>query len=283
MNKFLYIILRFSGLSALFRFIKQTNKVSILMFHDIDKSTAEQSFKYLKKRYNIISLNTFIEAYYNKDLKSLPKRALILTFDDGHIRNYEMLSVLKQYNIPITIFLCSEIINTNRHYWFKFKTNAVVDFQELKKMETYERLKELSKIGFEQEKEYTETQALQKEHIEDMKPYVDFQAHTMFHPILPMCTDSESKEEITICKKQLEENFNLTINSFAYPNGDFNDRDVQHVKEAGYKCAVSVEPGYNTNETDIFKLKRLNVSDTKDINELAVKSSGLWGSIKKII
>ena len=41
--------------------------------------------------------------------------------------------------------------------------------------------------------------------------------------------------------------------------------------------------GYNNIITDPYKLKRLSVSDSGDINELIVKSSGVWMFFKKII
>lgn len=91
MNKLLFRLLRFSGFTILFRELIQRKKVTILLFHDISKETANQTFSYLSKKYNIIDLNDFINAIENRDKTKIPKKSLILTFDDGHIRNYEML------------------------------------------------------------------------------------------------------------------------------------------------------------------------------------------------
>lgn len=68
----------------------KNNSVSILLFHEIDKETADQTFSYLKKKHNIIDLNNFLEACKNKKNIKIPKKALVLTFDDGLIKNYEM-------------------------------------------------------------------------------------------------------------------------------------------------------------------------------------------------
>ncbi len=51
-------------------------------------------------------------------------------------------------------------------------------------------------------------------------------------------------------------------------------------KDAGYKCGITVDFGYNTINTDVFRLKRISVNDTEDINELIVKTSGVWAFIK---
>ena len=70
--------------------------------------------------------------------------------------------------------------------------------------------------------------------------------------------------------------YGLNINSISYPNGDYSRRDILLSKEAGYRCGITIDFGYNTIKTDIFTLKRFSVNDTEDMNELIVKSSGLW-------
>ncbi len=279
MNKLIFKALRYSGLPFIFREIFQRNRVSILLFHDINRATASQSFKYLAKNYNILDLNDFIEAYEKRDFSRIPKKALIITFDDAHIRNYEMLSVIKKLKIPITIFMCASIINTNRHFWFTFK-NRSVSTSELKHKSNKARLETLSKDGFEQEREFGYPQALQKKHIEEMVSYINMQSHTMFHPCLPKCNKNEAEEEIYKSKEILETEYGLNINAISYPNGDYSDRDIQLSKDAGYKCGITVDFGFNTTKTDIFRLKRLSVNDTEDINELIVKASGVWAFLK---
>ena len=277
MKKYIFLILRISGIPFLFRELIQKKRISILMFHDITVENAEKIFNYLKKKYNIIDLNDYLNARSDASFfKVIPERALIITFDDGHIRNYQLLPVLKKLQVPITIFLCSSIINTKRHYWFKYQM-GLIHKNKLKKINNRERLIELSKLGFEQEKDFLEPQALQKEQIEEMKPYVNMQSHTMFHPILTMLSDEEAKMEIFGSKNNLEKDFGLNINAIAYPNGDYSERDIEFVKLAGYKCGVTVDFGYNTLKTDLFRLKRISVNDSNDLNEVIVKSSGAWG------
>lgn len=273
MRKLLFFIVRLTGLPLFFREILQRNKVSILLFHDISKETAEQTFAYLSKKYNIIHLNDFIGAIDKNNNENIPPKALIITFDDGHIRNYELLPVIEKYNIPVTIFLCASIINTNRHFWCNFK-NQSIDNSRLKLKSNSERLNILSKVGFKQDKEFDQPQALQKIHIDEMKPKINMQSHTLFHPILPKCNYYEAKTEIFNSKELLEREYKLMINTIAYPNGDYSDRDILLVKEAGYKCGITVDFGFNTIKTNIFRLKRLSVNDSADINELIVKASG---------
>jgi peptidoglycan/xylan/chitin deacetylase (PgdA/CDA1 family) len=279
MKAMLFKVLRATGLPTLFRELIQKDKVSILLFHDISQATAEQTFTYLSDNYNIISLNDFIEAREKNDFSGIPRKALIITFDDGHIRNYDMLPVIKKFKIPITIFLCASLIDTNRHFWFKYK-NDTISVQRLKHLTNTDRLNVLAEVGFKQDQDFDNPHAMNKKQIIEMKPYIDLQSHTMFHPCLPKCNNFEAREEIFKSKQVLTYEYGLNINAISYPNGDYSDRDISLSKEAGYKCGITVDFGFNTPDTDLFRLKRISVNDTADINELIVKASGFWSFIK---
>lgn len=266
----------------LFRELIQKDRVTILLFHDISQENAERTFSYLSKKYKIIDLNDFIEACTQKIKTKLPQKALIITFDDGHIRNHELLPVIKKYKLPVTFFVCTSIINTNRQFWFKYK-HEWISIHELKHKRNMDKLDILSKAGFDQEKEFDQPQALQKYHIEEMKQYVNIQSHTMFHPILPQCNDNEARAEIFNSKRTLETEYGLKITAISYPNGDYSERDIQLSQQAGYQCGITVDFGYNTIDTNLFRLKRISVNDTPDLNELIVKSSGLWEFFKTAI
>ena len=280
MTKLIFKLLRFSGLPFLLREFIQKKHITIIMFHDIGKYQANKSFKVLSGLYNIIDLNAFIQAVEKKNKTKLPPYSLIITFDDGHILNYDLLSVFRSYNIHPTIFLCAGIINTNRHFWFRYKQSAI-PVSNLKKTSNENRLKLLRRTGFIQDKNYGFAQALSKDQINGMRSYVNFQSHTIFHPCLTKCNYYEAKEEILKSKLILERDYQLNINALAYPNGDYTNREIVICKSAGYKCAITVDAGYNTINSDLFRLKRLSVNDTTDINELIVKASGLWGFIKE--
>lgn len=279
MRTIFFKILRYSGIPFLLRELLQKKKVSILMFHDISKENSEICFSYLNRNYNIIDLNYFLDICQGKSENKLPKKALIITFDDGHIGNYDLLSVLKKYNIPITIFLCSGIINTNRNFWFKYP-EINKPSEEFKKISNSERLSELQKMGFIETNEYSEPQALNRNQIEEMADFVNFQSHTKYHPCLPQCDDNEAHKEIYGSKKKLEEEYNFNINTIAYPNGDYSQRIVSITKKSGYDCGITIDHGFNTLSSDLFRLKRLSTNDTSDLNEFIVRVSGLWGFLK---
>ncbi|MEQ9311042.1 MAG: polysaccharide deacetylase family protein [Cytophagales bacterium] len=283
MNKILFKFLRVTGIPYIVREIYQKDKVTILLFHDIKPKSARKAFAYLSKHYNIISLNEFIAAV-NRNQAKIPRKALIITFDDGHIGNYQLLPITKELDIPVTIFLCASIINTTRKYWFNLPPHLLGEPKsKLKKIPNKERLGILKERGFTQEKEYQYPEALQETHIEEMKGAINFQSHTLFHPILPNCSYKEAKEEIFKSKEILESEFGLEINTISYPNGDYSERDVTLAKQAGYTCGITVDHGFNTIDSDLFHLKRLSVNDSDNLDEIVVKASGFWAFMKSVL
>ena len=263
----------------LFREVIQRDKVTFLLYHDISRDTAEKTFPWLAEHYNIIGLQDFIEACRNPNAHRLPQKSLVITFDDGHLRNHQLLPVVQRMKLPVTIFLCSGIIDTNRHYWFTYK-HPDLSKSALKRASNRERLRLLKNVGFTPEREFQTPQAMNRKQIEELKPWFDLQAHTISHPCLPRCTDAEAREEIISSKQVLERDWGLKIDSIAYPNGDYSDRDIALAKEAGYQCGVTVDFGYNTTATDLFRIKRLSVNDTANLDELAAKTSGAWQFFK---
>ena len=157
-----------------------------------------------------------------------------------------------------------------------------MDRSEFKKLTYREKLNFLKQEGYDVKKEYPSPQALTDKQIMEMKPTVDFQAHTMFHPYLSSCSDSEAEYEIRESKEVLQKKYGLDVNAFSYPIGDYSEREINFVKEAGFECALTVDCGFNDIETDPFRLRRLSVNDTDDKYELLVKASGVWAYVRNI-
>ena len=278
MSGIIYKVLRYSGVAWLWRETLQRKRVTFLLFHDIAAEDAKRNFSYLKRHYNPISLKDYVNAVHNQT--KLPKKAVVITFDDGHLSNYRLLQIIKDLDIPVTVFLCSSIVGTQRHFWFRHIEAVKYGVESLKQLSNDERLQKMMIMGFAQDKEYNDRQALSCEEIEAMKREVDFQSHTCFHPILPQCDDATARDEIVISKQQLEAFFRLDVFALSYPNGDYSDREIKLAREAGYQCGITVDSGYNDLHSDLFRLKRFSVNDAKSNTELMVKASGIYALIK---
>ena len=271
-----------SGIPFLVREILQKNKVTILCFHEMKPQVAERCFNYFKKNYNIISLNSFLLAYEKSERCKLPKKSLIVTFDDGRKSNYKLFPFLKKYNIPATIFLCSGIVNTNKGFWWNHNHTDYSN-EELKKMTDYKKNYLLQMGGFYLDNELKFREALSKKEIKEMKNLVDFQSHTISHPVLTKCTNNKCWDEIIGSKKGIELGFGMDIYAIAYPNGDYSQREIEFVKKAGYKCALTTDNGYIDISPNFFKLKRNSGGTGNNYYETIVKATGLYEFIKYFI
>ena len=282
MQKILFSLIRFSGIPWLLREVIYKRQIVILCFHNLSPHVADGCYQTLKSLYNIIPLKEYSDLLAGKSGEPLPEKALIITIDDGIKENYDLLSILKRENISITIFACSAIVGTHRHYWWKHVPEDV-NSEELELMPNSLRLEKLAGYGFDENQEFEKRQALSLKEIQEMQEFVDFQSHTRFHPALPQCDQNRAEEEIGFSKQELEENIKRTVYAIAFPNGKYSDRDVEMVKQSGYQCSLTTDEGLNSLESDPFKLKRIDIPDNVDINELVVKASGAWSLLKYVL
>ena len=207
---------------------------------------------------------------------------MIITLDDGHRSNYQLKAVIERHNIPVTIFLCSGLVGTRRRFWFQHEATSPI-VQQLKTLPDAERVAILHEAGFEETKEFDESQALSGVELEDLKPRVDFQSHTVFHPILPRCLSEKAEAEIAKSRIDLQTRLGTEVYAFAYPNGEYTERELLLVEKAGYRCALSLDRGFNTKTTPLYKLRRICIPDQAKPSELIVKASGLWDIIKPLL
>jgi peptidoglycan/xylan/chitin deacetylase (PgdA/CDA1 family) len=156
-------------------------------------------------------------------------REAVITFDDGHF-SFESLAlpVFKKYRYPVTLFLISD--------WLKRGTKETGSM-------TPELIKELDAEN----------------------PWIDLGSHTLTHPVLPELSEEAMRKEVIQSKKNLEAEFGIPMDYFAYPIGAFDERTIQAVKDAGYRLAFTTGPNKlnGGSETD-YSLTRIKMSAESD-------------------
>lgn len=248
----------------------QKKRVIILMYHrfsqkpepfKIQQSIFENQIKFLKKKYNFISLKHYSEVL-NEKRDDLPDNPIIITIDDGYLDNYVFAyPVLKKYSVPATIFLTTDFLSKKSWLWsnkleyilrnsqkkkFRFeladktKIFDVSDFPNWHKtqlaMFNFCRmisdsdkdlfLTELSKkLMVDIFKQTTgDFQPLTWEQVIEMKQNnIDFGSHTCSHPILSEVDAMELENEVVNSKNEIERKLNTETISFCYPNGQPDD------------------------------------------------------------
>lgn len=102
-------------------------------------------------------------------------------------------------------------------------------------------------------------------------------SHTSTHPNCEnLTTDDEFENELKNSKNKLEKMLGYEISHFAYPAGSFNDKVINNVIKFGYKSALSVIPGFNDRNTDLYKLKRITVYEDFLLFKASVSGSHLF-------
>jgi peptidoglycan/xylan/chitin deacetylase (PgdA/CDA1 family) len=84
-------------------------------------------------------------------------------------------------------------------------------------------------------------------------------SHSMTHPLLSQCSDAEIEHEVRASRQLLQQRLGVPVDSFCYPNGDFDERVLQAVREAGYRFAVATKWGPNAPGACLFQLSRCDM------------------------
>jgi peptidoglycan/xylan/chitin deacetylase (PgdA/CDA1 family) len=275
-------LLRFSVMPWLLRNTVQRKKLTILIFHNPRIETFHLTLKVLKRKYNVISLE---EATKQLKQNKLEPRSVVITFDDGWKENAFLLQLMEQFKIPTTIFLCTDFIDSNMHFWFSQIPNNSKK-SAIKKLPDEDRISFFNQNDINLEKDFglDNRQVLSKEEIFKMHKsgFVDFQSHTCSHPILDRCSKEKSFSEINRSKAILENLLDKKIYAFAYPNGNYSEREISHLKESEYEVGFTIKPGYNSSYTNPYELYRFGIPENAKEDEIVVRVSGLSGMLLKI-
>ena len=98
---------------------------------------------------------------------------------------------------------------------------------------------------------------------EMVKSKINFGSHTENHKIMTKLSLKEIREELSLSKLKIEKELDLQVRAFAYPGGYLNKAIMKNVKETGYQYAVSMDTGLNNMNTDLYRLKRLNINELR--------------------
>ncbi len=277
-----YLFLRGDVQKAITR-LKNGHYILSIYFHDPSKPLFGKCMKWLSQQgIFFIDLNTLHDIA--SGTMPFPKGAVVLTVDDGWKTNKtNIVDLAKQHNIPVAIFVTTEPVLAGNGYWWSYVKLANkagylnINPEQVKLMDNKSRVELLTKL---KDRFCVGREAMTVDEIQEveMNGKVVIGSHTVTHPILPKCTDEEVYREVTHSKKQLEEILHHEINGFAYPNGDFSDREINMVERAGYQLAFTTNPTYLTAENikKKYQLPRFEVLKDVSFAENICRMSGVW-------
>lgn len=87
---------------------------------------------------------------------------------------------------------------------------------------------------------------------------IDFEPHTVTHPDLRALSDDKLMKELNVSMKSFKYR-SLPVTTMAYPSGDYDDRVVEAVKNAGYIGAWAKSGSFVRPSDDLYRLPRIRV------------------------
>ena len=214
-------------------------KLPIIMYHSILKDETrhgkyvispnelEKDLKYIKESgYTTVTANDLIA--YVEGKGDLPKKPIMLTFDDGYYNNYlYAYPLLKKYRSKAVIGIIgtytqqySDTPDENAYYshctWYNIKeilSSGLVDIEN----HSYNLHKsDGDRLG---------TERKQGESFEDYKKLLT--------------------EDINKLQKAFKDNLDITSYTFIYPFGVYSDGESEILKELGFKCTLTCNEKMN--------------------------------------
>jgi peptidoglycan/xylan/chitin deacetylase (PgdA/CDA1 family) len=110
---------------------------------------------------------------------------------------------------------------------------------------------------------------------------IDLGAHSRTHPILPHTDLATVSKEISGSKKDIEEKISRLIVGFSYPAGKFNQEIMRLVKESGFAYACGVDGKFNTRESELYSLSRINI-DNCPVFVFAMELCGILNCLRRL-
>ena len=166
----------------------------------------------------------------------LPKRAVLITFDDGYRDNVEnALPVLRRYGYPAVVFVPIGFLDDGRPLPHEESLRVLGIRNETV---GWDELAELEASG------------------------VRIESHGIGHRPLSELEPAEATREIALSKLRLEARLGREVEAFAFVKGSLADYRPEHaslVAQAGYKLAFTSVSGANGPASDRFRLRRYNI------------------------
>ena len=170
-----------------------------------------------------------------------PAKAFAITFDDGYADNLtEALPLLERHDCRATLYLVVDRFDRDWSVTRKARHDSGELMHEPKLSDA--QVEQLLASG-----------------------RVELGSHGLTHPDLSRLDEAAARHELIESKRQLEGRFGVAVTSFAYPFGLYRPEQARLVAAAGYRSAVTTEPGIDDpRHRDPLRLRRIKVGGRDD-------------------
>ncbi len=266
----------------------------------IDKKKFIKQMKFLKKNYNMISIDDIY--HHIKNRIPFSKKDVAISFDDGFKNNFTIAApILNKLKIPAIFYICPKSISKKKMFWVdqietcidkckksKIKINSLssknIYLNNIKKkISLIKKIKKICK-NLNIKKKDDMIKILKKvtsvePDIKSSKNYelADWKiikrisknnlftlgGHSLEHDILTKMNMKELDNNITKTIAIIKNKTGVNIEHFSYPEGKFNNNVIKYLKKNNIKSAPIATGLKNTHNTDLYKIKRVMVGFEK--------------------
>ncbi len=277
-----------SGISAVMA--RRQSCARILMYHGIaveGAQTLAAQVRYLARNFKVVSLDAMVSRLASN--RAISANEIVLTFDDGLLNNLTVVyPILRELQLPATFFVCPGLIGSGKWLWnhearCRLKTlsndaladvratllapdpsaDGIVEWMKTLKPPQRQRVEECIRLATRDfQPTASQHQAYDMMDWDDLKSLdpglIMIGSHTLTHPILTTLSTDEIHSELRESRRCLEQKLEREVDYFCYPNGSYDARVYEAVKN-NYRAAVTTETGVlNGKETlDLHRLPRI--------------------------
>ena len=155
-----------------------------------------------------------------------------VTFDDCFTSIRGSLELLRALGVSATVFACSGYATRGERLLLPELNERATGFEHEFETMTWDGLREESRSG------------------------IAVGSHTVSHAHLPLLSDSELFDELTVSRQQIEDELGVPCPLVAYPFGESDARVRRAAARAGYACGFEVESGTGG---DLMSVPRVGV------------------------
>ena len=236
-----------------------TESVPILMYHAVaerppaatrrlsvsPRSLEEQLVFLVDHGFTGLTFSDLADAFRSGGI--LPKRPVVLTFDDGYADfAREAWPILRRYGFPATVFVTTGWISD---------AGPQAAGTPLDRMLNWAQIRELAAAG------------------------IEIGAHSHSHPELDQLADATLCRELGDSRALLEEGIGAPVRTLAYPYGYSSTRVRLAARAAGYRGAAAVRNVRATPSDDLFMLPRLTIRRITDQTAFGAIVTGSDGRV----
>jgi peptidoglycan/xylan/chitin deacetylase (PgdA/CDA1 family) len=267
---------------------RAAGEVPIVAYHGIDDADMfTRQLDHLVRHHRPVSEGDVLAAVGGG--RRLPEGAVLVTFDDGQRTVFDIaLPLLRERGIPAVAYVVAGLLDTDTPYWWQEVEHLAVGngrdvVRRLKRVPDAERLQAIEQLRRDAVSAVPPTPQLRRDELAVLESAgIAVGNHSLTHPLLPHCDDATIAREVADAHALLTDALGHPPRSFAYPNGDCDDRSAAAVAAAGYELAFLFDHQLAAfPPADALRVSRVRVDSTTSIDRFRIILSGLHPALHR--